>query len=721
MNESDESHRSDSMDPLNGLSGLCLFPRTFRGSTNAPRPNLSDDLESTHGFMKSMTMRSPSKHLDQAKAILNGNLELRNSNFASFLASENRIVAIATKDRQNADVRRPALGRKKARFSLKPSSSQPSVSVEPSLDIDQLEDPEEYFLAHEKLENAKKELQRQGLGSITDTANCHLPKTERRRRPGILGKLVSYKHYSSILPESDDTFMSSQETLGQDILSPSNNISQQETADFDVELDEKELIGSTSETEKKVGELLDQLLSESCENLDENGAVSLLQEHLKIKPLDLGRLHLPDIHDAGKNDFMDLGVKLPRRRSALSDIHNLVKVMSGKTPSKSELAADSPVQSPASPTPPKSPFASISLFKKNILKSIPRSDPFPVLDVTPPRKSSLLQDEHSYNHNTGNELRASGDLISPVTEASGIRVDETNSQKIITADSIPPSEQSVNENSSGLGIGINVGLSESDGDMIKNIGIENIDGKDSASEIDSDIQADGANEMEENDGRLNINTSNCTDGPNAMEENAGDMPQEATPSGDMNYGDSSRPQTDGLHEVEKDVEDELQNTEPDADVNNLATRKSVGDKSQLGDAAVEPKTVDGSSETADVIPEKLNNEQEASRASLNEQRKTKRPPLNGQKRKTVSHRQSLAAGAGTYWESGLRRSKRIRMRPLEYWKGERFLYGRIHQSMTTVIGVKYISPRKVDGGPSMKVKSYVSDDYKELVELAALH
>lgn len=36
--------------------------------------------------------------------------------------------------------------------------------------------------------------------------------------------------------------------------------------------------------------------------------------------------------------------------------------------------------------------------------------------------------------------------------------------------------------------------------------------------------------------------------------------------------------------------------------------------------------------------------------------------------------------SGTSWESGVRRSTRIRSRPLEYWKGERFLYGRVHES-----------------------------------------
>ncbi|KAK4252819.1 hypothetical protein QN277_010966 [Acacia crassicarpa] len=40
-----------------------------------------------------------------------------------------------------------------------------------------------------------------------------------------------------------------------------------------------------------------------------------------------------------------------------------------------------------------------------------------------------------------------------------------------------------------------------------------------------------------------------------------------------------------------------------------------------------------------------------------------------QKNKRLSRRQSVAA-AGTSWKSGVRRSTRIKTRPLEYWKGE---------------------------------------------------
>lgn len=36
--------------------------------------------------------------------------------------------------------------------------------------------------------------------------------------------------------------------------------------------------------------------------------------------------------------------------------------------------------------------------------------------------------------------------------------------------------------------------------------------------------------------------------------------------------------------------------------------------------------------------------------------------------------------AGTSFQDGVRRSKRMKTRPLEYWKGERLLFGRVNDS-----------------------------------------
>lgn len=129
---------------------------------------------------------------------------------------------------------------------------------------------------------------------------------------------------------------------------------------------------------------------------------------------------------------------------------------------------------------------------------------------------------------------------------------------------------------------------------------------------------------------------------------------------------------------------------------------------------------------------------------------------------------SASVGAGTTWNAGVRRSTRIKSRPLEYWCGERFIYGRVHDSkwsskcchfclklhnillcmlklsltfsvchitwkrnqtqalehefghiagLATVIGVKYASP----SDSKLKVKSFVAEEYADLVAKAALY
>ncbi|KAK8524973.1 hypothetical protein V6N12_029824 [Hibiscus sabdariffa] len=100
----------------------------------------------------------------------------------------------------------------------------------------------------------------------------------------------------------------------------------------------------------------------------------------------------------------------------------------------------------------------------------------------------------------------------------------------------------------------------------------------------------------------------------------------------------------------------------------------------------------------------------------NKKTKIKQQPRNKHQGKAISRRQSLAGSGTSFDAEGRRRSTRIRSRPLEFWKGERFLYGRVHSSLATVIGIKYESPGKGDG---LKVKSFVSDEYKELIEQAA--
>ncbi|CAM6091380.1 unnamed protein product [Calypogeia fissa] len=77
---------------------------------------------------------------------------------------------------------------------------------------------------------------------------------------------------------------------------------------------------------------------------------------------------------------------------------------------------------------------------------------------------------------------------------------------------------------------------------------------------------------------------------------------------------------------------------------------------------------------------------------------------------------------GSIWNEGQRRSQRIKLRPLEWWRGEKVLYARIHDSLTSVIGVKFSSPGKYARGidEPFIVESYVPAQYSERVRFAAI-
>ncbi|KAI8542505.1 hypothetical protein RHMOL_Rhmol08G0143100 [Rhododendron molle] len=129
-----------------------------------------------------------------------------------------------------------------------------------------------------------------------------------------------------------------------------------------------------------------------------------MQERFGIKFNDPGKLGLPDFDYFGKDDFVDFGEYLPKPRKALLEIQNLATVISEISdvkPVKHEQVIESPVSSLTSPTPPKIPFASMSLLQKRILQSDLRKDPFSALELSPARKfsSGELVDGPSGHHN----------------------------------------------------------------------------------------------------------------------------------------------------------------------------------------------------------------------------------------------------------------------------------------------------------------------------------
>ncbi|XP_012456715.1 centromere protein C isoform X2 [Gossypium raimondii] len=697
-------------DPLEAYSGLSLFPRTFASFPNPPPPYDPHDLQHLHHFLKSMPLQCPDKLMEQAKAIVDNSSELFNLDMSG---SDAEVL-------ENPRERRPALGRKRPRFSLKPNSSLPTVSLEPSIDIDKFKDPEEFFVAFEKAENAKREIEKQTGGVLMDLDQNIQSMAARPRRPGILRRSVKYKHRYS-------TPISPVESFEEEIPSPVCN-SQPEKSDQNVELQE-EL------SENKVNELLDHLLTSTC---DGDEAISLLQEQLQIKPIDLEKICLPDLQDIRRIDLKASRENLAKPRNSLSDIENLFKGISKRTPKRK---AESSVHLLASPTPPRSPLASISLLKKQKLQSDVLSDPFSADDVrrSPVRNASGTESNNreSVQVDTEKELSVSHNndrrtpqqqpkssahhLASPTPPRDPLAsisllhkqmmLSDPESEPFST-DSIdqPPKRnaspiESVNKQSSQVHKKeqnnshlLRSPLLEANQTATANASSE-LDGRDFAGLFDKFVN-DNARSF---DSGINVVSSGSQAN---LENNSLRRPEVASDSHTI------KPNEFGGR-VEDIPPEAVVSTQTQVNVEGLTIDNSGAiqkESDESSPAIDEDRSMDGSLKAAESGEQLLENMKG----------KIKRQPCNKHKGKKHSRRQSLAGSGTTFDPEGRRRSTRIRSRPLEFWKGERFLYGRVHSSLATVIGIKYESPEKGDGGnPTLKVKSFVSDEYKELIELAA--
>ncbi|CAB4303196.1 unnamed protein product [Prunus armeniaca] len=716
-----EVRSSDPVDPLQGYTGLAVFPNSGKILPDNSKPyDIGNDLQTIHTQLKSVALQqSPTKLKDQAKNIVSGTSEIPKSVNPQALKQKDAVVPEMAEE--NPRQQRRALGRKRARFSVKPNSSQPAMSLLPPLDIKNLKDTEELWTAYERHENAKKEIEKQMGGAVLDADQRNPSPIKRSRQPGILGRSAKYKPlYPSTDAETSENGETSQDMLETSIHSPLNHSSQAENKD--VALEEVDLAGATAKADKELGEILHDLLSKNCEDLEGDGAVSLLQEHLKIKPIKMKKLSLPEFPSIRKVDYRSSRRTLPKPTNVLTDIDNLVKGMRSKTPAKRKQGAEGSIHL-ASPTPPKSPFASISALKKRILQFLETN---PSLVENGNKQSELVDIR---------EQATVSDELKLIKQTDNFEV-PTGSPEVAIEEFSHAFERSMSEDSSKHGESIDVGSSRSHLEMEDNIGSNNMDnrvmdGTLSRPDADTDTWENGANDGDKLE--------------DTLEEALDSAEPELNVSVSLEKSNGTQNELDQLHstEVEEHPTDGLsRNLDTGPETHNERIQEHSGaslnkqikansrprrkQKSQevskrQSRAAVDEDPADGRSRNLDSGSETHNEiMQEPSGASLNQQIKANSPQQRKRKSKEVSKRQSLA-GAGTLWQSGVRRSTRIKTRPLEFWKGERLLFGRIHESLPTVIGMKYASPGKGDGKAPLKVKSFVSDKYKELVELAALH
>lgn len=199
---------------------------------------------------------------------------------------------------------------------------------------------------------------------------------------------------------------------------------------------------------------MDGLLSCNNEDLEGDRALSLLQKRLQIKPLDLDKLCLPDFEHIPKIGLKSTRESLPKPTHVLSSIDNMLKRTSIKTPVKLRLGTESSVEYVASPTPPKSPFASVSLLNKRIFQTNSSRDPFSQNDVDQLPMTNSSPIEHiTEQFGSADVSNPSVKMKPPQNEQDG----NTRSLEEAITDFCHASEKCVNKDSGKVAAVVNVG------------------------------------------------------------------------------------------------------------------------------------------------------------------------------------------------------------------------------------------------------------------------
>ncbi|XP_021848117.1 centromere protein C [Spinacia oleracea] len=722
-----DTEGSDLVNPLVDRSYLSLFRRTLSSSSvpsitqfSNSNSSISDALN-TH--LKARVLSSPDKLLKQTKTILEE-------------------AVFAEKEKVPRE-RRPGLGLKRAKFSAKPIPSQSAATLDFSIDVDKLSDPVEYFAAYERMENAKKEVQRLKGEPLLDLDQNRASLAPRLRRPSLLGRSATYTHrFSSSITAADvdETLLNSQETFVSDVLSPTRG-GVLPDATVTKNSPRVRVPEPKSTTASKFSEL-DELLGSSFEGLDEDGLQNLLRDKLQIKALDIGKTFFPDWRVQLRESSIS--------SSALRKKNEAVIHLSGK--SKATRSGDK-----VSPAKSNSPLASLSFLNRHIAKRTPSMDPFSPIhgdlssaEATDPTREPEKRVDRPGQSDEVNllEIRSS-----TVNENENIAVSGEDPSVSVAKDADPISKPREKENGVGQSelIGNRKDSCESAVHLEENIAVF---GEDPSLSVEKDAdpiskpkeKEDGVGQSEP----IGKRKDSCESGRSAghIEENIAVSGEDSPVLASNDIGPASEPER---HDDEVDAArlPIRQLIFEGVDRESFCSSGGVKPLSTIPEFwAGEPLSTENisveepSEEAAGSSKRRLQEKEKSkvpSEAVLSEERskKGRRAKKNqleapvasearNKRRKVEDSQPGHSKGdknlrrtslyyAGTKWEAGVRRSTRIRMRPLEYWRGERFLYGRVHQSLLTVIGVKYASP----SNPGVKVKSFVSDEYKDMVEFAS--
>ncbi|KAJ4915889.1 centromere protein C [Raphanus sativus] len=724
-------------DPLHSYSGLSLFPRTLKSMSIPPPPPLyqSDALQQTHTLLESMPFEVSKEHQEQAKCILDESSQVleQGTGSSGVAASEEdaNVVGVEANPIPTKRERRPAYERKRAHFTFKPTISESSPQKEPTFDPSKYPKPREYFAAYERFLIAQREWQKQTGTFVKETHQYQ----KRPRRPELPGrKRGTYKHtytdsYLIDLKNSQsENPVPSEQSLEENAaahVKPAEQSLEENTAAH-VKTADREVDDSTANADKNLENILTELLACSPDELDGDAGVKLLEERLNIKPIDKQRLAFPEIPefiDVRRMDLKASGRNPSKPRTALSNIQNLVKGINSDASRKKSQAS-----------PSYSPQDQFSFPDR--LNLLPGDQQPGEVDTAKDSNATLGS---SVANNTDNVITdASPSNVGAVHVASEFNnsvqksffedgsdtlsgVHRSNSSPDRNADNCVDSITDIDP--ATLKLNVDVQTKGNEGDVL--MGESEANRNTGRRENDVDIneiteQLDNLAEVApRDDARMDHFTVEDESIPYQQE-------QYNTMEGSIEHEEHIQGPPHGEENDNADTTCGVQVEDAQEAHNSSAKQTNKRSKRGSSDSNMKKrsKTVHGESEK-DKQTKTLSHESRAkkqTKGKANERTEKTQKKTVTRESQMFSRRKSLAA-AGTNWETGVRRSTRIKSRPLEYWKGERFLYGRVHGSLATVIGIKYESPGNKGKGETraLKVKSFVSDAYKEFVESAALH
>lgn len=676
-------------DPFHDSSSFSLLPKTLADRFGSSR------LDTAENLFKSLVARGSPKIMQQAQIIANSVSSIDS------LYKEGETIDASSKTR--GQERRPALGRKRARFSIKPdgpSYSEPNTNI--SLSIDNIDDPDEYFKAFEDMQDAEKELQKLRGGVLIDVTQQDQGTKTRKRRPGLLGKRASYKHHISEDDAMAETLAKIQEKH-HDALNNSSSLIDSEPVDGTVsQTDDKNNKPQKPELEDSVVERenneLDHLLS-SYKDLDEGEDETYMREILHLKPIDVCKINLPALPNCTIHAVSELPKKLsPSIRSPLVSVSTFLKKRLSITNLQNDILSFPGEDEADSPDPSSSKSAGNSSDVEPDRVIEPSWNSHPLLDKnTSPKSIGARNRKHRilvHGDSQGDNVQH-GTLVFDESDA-GVRPHDSQLSTDEVLEDAPHLIGEIAKDDSNA--------SNKDSNVPHANGHVHADGVNYSSELQI------TNEPGARDKFLVPNVDANLQMPDVRISQEESCPANTNQHGENQHELSNNSTKE--HSLLPPSNEARKQKAPKRAVNK---RKYSGKQNAAGNSHP-PEAIHSSnqpSENQRFLPDKDNEHQVASQTPSNELG-TKNAPPQPRKRKVNNKRQSLA-GAGTLWEDGRRKSSRHKFRPLEHWRGERLLLGRIHDSLATVIGVKYASP----GKNSLKVESYVSAEFADLLNIAA--